>query len=203
MAISTYAELQTALANWLSRADLTSRIPEFISIAEARINRKLRIRQQETSSDVALTASTRTANLPSDFREVRRMYMNGSPVRELEYVSPQDYWRRYAASQYGQPEMFTIEGSTFLFGPIPDTAYTAKLSYYASFPALSSTAHTTFTTNPDLYLYGSLVAAEPYLKNDKRLPIWKAQFDEILMELDRENRTNAGPMRMRDDYNPL
>lgn len=203
MAISTYAELQTAVANWLSRADLTSRIPEFISIAEARINRKLRIRQQETASDVALTASTRTASLPTDFREVRRMYLNGSPVRELEYVSPQDYWRRYAASEYGRPELFTIEGSNFLFGPIPDTAYTAKLSYYASFPALSSTAHTTFTSNPDLYLYGSLVAAEPYLKNDKRLPVWKAQFDETLIELERENRTNAGPMRMRDDYNPL
>jgi hypothetical protein len=41
MSITTYAELKTAVANWLARADLTDRIPEFILMAEDRIAREL------------------------------------------------------------------------------------------------------------------------------------------------------------------
>ena len=50
MAIGTYAELQTAVANWLDRGDLTDRIQEFIDLAEARINRNLRLRLMETTA---------------------------------------------------------------------------------------------------------------------------------------------------------
>lgn len=203
MSITTYAELQTAAANWLSRADLTSRIPEFITLAEARINRKLRVRQQETASDVTITGGTRTAALPSDFREVRRLYLDTSPVHILDYISPQDYWKRYVSTDTGRPSVFTIEGANLVFGPIPDTGYTGKLTYFAAFPALSSTPHGTFTANPDLYLYGTLLQAEPFLKNDKRVGLWKQWFDEILMEMEAQNQKQAGPMRMRDDYNPL
>lgn len=202
MAISTYAELQTAVSNWLARSDLTSRIPEFISLAEARINRKLRIRQQESSASLSITAGTRTAAVPSDFREVRRLYLDTSPITHLEYMTPQDYWTRYVGSNTGKPSVFTLEGGNFLFGPIPDTAYTGKLAYYPSFPALSSSAHSVFVANPDLYLYGSLVAAEGLMKNDKRIGLWKAQFDEAMMELEKESRASPGPLRIRDDYNP-
>ena len=44
MAINTYSTLQTAVANWLDRDDLTDRIPEFVSLAEATFNRTLRLR---------------------------------------------------------------------------------------------------------------------------------------------------------------
>lgn len=202
MSISTYAELQTAVANWLHRDGLTSRIPEFISIAESRIARKLRIREMETESDVSLTGSTRTAALPAGFREVRRVYLNANPVVQLDYISPQDYWKRYLSTHYGRPTCFTVEGTNLLFGPVPDASYTAKVLHYKGLDALSSTAHGTFVSNPDLYLYGSLLAAEPFLKNDKRVSLWKSMFDEILSELETQNRKHQGPMRMRDDYNP-
>lgn len=202
MAISTYAELQTAISNWLDRSDLTSRIPEFISLAEGRIARKLRIREMETESDVALVSGTRTAAVPAGFREVRRVYLNSSPVKELEYMTPQDYWNRYASTNTGKPVVFTVEGTNFLFGPIPDSAYTAKVLHYKALDALSASAHGVFTANPDVYLYGSLLAAEPFLRNDKRISVWKAMFDESLMELEQQNSKLAGPMVMRDDYNP-
>lgn len=202
MAISTYAELQSAVSNWLHRADLTTRIPEFISLAESRIARKLRIREMETESDVSIVASTRTAALPTGFREVRRVYLNTNPTSQLEYISSQDYWKRFLSSSYGRPTCFTIEGANMLFGPIPDTSYTAKVLHYKGLDALSSTAHGTFVANPDLYLYGSLLAAEPFLKNDKRIGVWKGMFDECLSELETQSRKHQGPMRMRDDYNP-
>ena len=202
MAISTYSELQTAVANWLDRSDLTSRIPEFISLAEARIARKLRIREMETESDVSLVGGTRTAAVPTGFREVRRVYLNASPVRELDYISPQDYWKRYTSVNTGTPVVFTVEGTNLVFGPIPGSAYTAKVLHYKALDALSVSAHAVFTANPDVYLYGSLLAAEPFLKNDKRVGLWKSMFDESLMELEAQNSRHAGPMVMRDDYNP-
>jgi hypothetical protein len=202
MAISTYSELQSALASWLDRADLTARIPEFISIAESRISRKLRIREQETDSDVTLVAGTRTAALPTGFKEVKRVYLNTNPVQPLSYIAPSDYWTRYMSVDTGRPVVFTVEGSNLVFGPIPDTAYTAKVLHVKELSALSASAHGTFTSNPDLYLYGALTAAEPFLKNDKRVPMWKSLFEEILNELMVQDRTYQGPLRMRDDSNP-
>jgi hypothetical protein len=202
MAIGTYTELQSAVSNWLDRADLTSRIPEFISLAEGRIARKLRIREMETEADVTTVAGTRTAALPTGFREVRRLYLSASPVQMLDYISPQDYWNRFVSTQNSRPSCFTVEGSNFLFGPIPDAVYTAKCLYYKALDALSSSAHAVFTANPDVYLYGSLLAAEPFLRNDKRIGVWKGLFDEALMELEVQNSKHAGPMVMRDDYNP-
>lgn len=202
MAISTYNELLSAVENHLDRSDLDDRIPEFITIAEARIARKLRIREMETEADVSVTGGTRTAALPTGFREVRRLYLNTSPVRILDYISPQDYWARYVSTQTGRPASFTVEGTNFLFGPIPDSSYTAKCLYYKGLDAVSSSAHAVFTANPDLYLYGALTAAEPYIKNDKRLPVWKSLFDECLMDLEKQSMKHHGPMRIRDDYNP-
>lgn len=202
MSIGTYAELQSAVASWLDRSDLSARIPEFIALAEARIARKLRIREMETESDVTLVAGTRTAAVPTGFREVRRIYINSSPVRELKYMTPQDYWARYTSVNSGRPVVFTVEGANFLFGPIPDSGYTAKVQHYKALDALSSTAHGVFTANPDVYLYGSLLAAEPFLKNDKRVGLWKAMFDEGLTELESQNARHPGTMAMRDDSNP-
>jgi hypothetical protein len=202
MAISTYAELQTAVSNWLDRSDLTSRIPEFITLAEGRIGRKLRIREMETESDVSLVAGTRTAAVPTGFREVRRVRLDTTPVRELQYISPQDYWARYMSTNTDKPQVFTVEGTNMVFGPIPDAAYTAKVLHYKAFDALSTGTNAVFLANPDLYLYGSLLAAEPFLKNDKRVGMWKGMFDEAMMELEMQNSRHPGQMVMRNDYNP-
>ena len=202
MPLATYADLTSAIAGWVDRSDLTSRIPDFVSICESRVNRKLRVREMQAEANVSLVAGTRTAALPSDFAEVRRLYLDTSPIRHLEYISPADYWKRYLSTQTGKPDVFSIEGSNLVFGKIPDAAYTGKLLYYRNLPALSSSAHGVFVSNPDLYLYGSLVAAEPFLKNDKRFPLWESQFNNILMELEQQSSRAQGSMRIRDDSNP-
>ena len=65
MAIGTYAELQTAVANWLDRDDLTARIPEFITLAEARFNRLLRLRSMESKYNANTVAGQRNLALPT------------------------------------------------------------------------------------------------------------------------------------------
>lgn len=202
MAITTYAELQTALQNWTHRNDLTSIIPDFITQAENDINRRLRIREMETEADITITGGTRTAALPSDFGELRRFYLSAAPIVQLEYMAPNDYWRRYTSTSTGQPIVFTIEGSNLVFGPSPDSSYTGKLQYYRKLPAISSSAHGVFTANPFLYLYGAMSEAERYMKNDKRMVMWEQKVDQMIQALHAQTSRVAGSMSIRDDYNP-
>src|SRR6266487_2180870 len=93
MSISSYSELKTALANWLARNDLTSRIPEFIALFESSAGRRLATRRQEVSTSVTNTAGT--APLPSDFAECRSLIWTGSPTAVLEYVAPEYFMGRW------------------------------------------------------------------------------------------------------------
>ncbi len=82
MSVDNYGELKTAIANWAERDDLTSRIPEFIALAEDRIALDLRVRPMETSADI--TISAQTAALPTGFLGVRRLVLDDDASR-LDY----------------------------------------------------------------------------------------------------------------------
>ena len=83
MAIGTFAQLKTAAANWLDRSDLTDRIPEFISLAEARFNRLLRIRDMETvSTAISTSAGTREYSLPTGFVQMKEFHLTTDPDRK-------------------------------------------------------------------------------------------------------------------------
>lgn len=184
MAITTYTELQTALGNWLNRSDLSARLPEFVALAEARFNRVLRAPDMITKDD-SFTIDGQYEALPTGFLEARRFTILSSPVRPLEYISPEQM-SEYRASKTSsaKPQWFTVVGTNFEFLPTPDSAYTGSLIYYKAITGLATTSpNWLLTSHPDIYLYGSLVAAEPYVMNDERLPLWKAQLDQALEEL--------------------
>jgi hypothetical protein len=83
MALSTYAELKSSVADWLNRSDLTTAIPDFISLAEAQMERKLRTRQM--ISRASATISTEYSALPDDFLEVKSLKLQTSPVTPLQF----------------------------------------------------------------------------------------------------------------------
>ncbi len=93
MAISNYTELNTAVANWLDRDDLTDRIPEFIALAEARFNRLLRIRAMEEKQTASTVAGQRNLALPTNFIQMRNLQINTSPITPMQYVTPEIYDR--------------------------------------------------------------------------------------------------------------
>lgn len=202
MSITTYAELKTAVANWLDRSDLTSRIPEFISLAEDRIAQRLRTRAQETTTD--LTISSEDTALPSDFLEARRLYLSTSPKSELRYITPWHMMDIWPSSTTGKPKFFTVEGTNLRVAPQPDQTYTGKLLYYARLTAFSSSTDTNWvmTNARGLYLYGALLEAEPYLGNDPRIRVWGAAFEDLLARVnsaEKEARFTGGPLLMRSD----
>ncbi len=181
MAISTYGELKTAVANFLKRDDLTERIPEFISLAEDRIGQTLRIRLMEQTSDLTISSATQTVALPTRYVAMRRLYIDGSPVRRLEFRTPVNFWSIYASSETNKPRVFTIEGENIVLGPTPDTSYTGKILFYQRLAAFSSDSdtNTLLTEARGLYLYGALLEAAPFLGNDTRILTWAQFWDDL------------------------
>ena len=109
MAIGTFAELKVAAANWLDRSDLTDRIPEFISLAEARFNRILRIRDMETvSTAISTAAGTREYDLPTGFVQMKEFHLTTDPLTPLAYITPEMMSRTQAGSSKSKPQVFTI-----------------------------------------------------------------------------------------------
>ena len=205
MAITTYAELQTAAANWLDRTDLTARIPEFIELAEANFNRVIRHPDMVTKND-SFSIAGRYTTLPTDTLEIVRIVVDLMPVIVLEYMTPEEISeRRIVMTATGKPYYFTtIGGSTNQLEvlPSPDSTYTSSIVYYTRIAALTDSATTNWLldSHPDIYLFGTLVEAEPYLKNDERMPMWTARLDKALNALglqgQRERHTASG-LRMR------
>jgi hypothetical protein len=184
MALTTYSELKTSIGDWLNRSDLTSAIPDFISLAEAQIERNLRTRQMIVRSTAYIT--TEYAATPDDFLETKSFKLNTNPPTPLQFEtidSMDNLSVVYTAS--GKPAYFSVVGNQFRFVPIPDTSYTGELTYYAKLSKLSASNTTNWllTAAPDVYLYGALMQAAPYLQDDARITTWAALYKNGLEEV--------------------
>lgn len=204
MAITTYAELQTAIANFLARSDLTTQIPDFITLAEARMSRELETRSQEKRATASTASSDEFVSLPTDLRKVRLVKLNTDPIDVLEYTSPSDYYETYATSGGGRPKIYTIIGSEIAIRPVPDSVYTIEIIYSEDVSALSdsNTTNTVLTRHPDCYLYGSLSAAHMYLMDEARANQYDALFTRAMEEVKKDNEKAffGGPLAMKSDY---
>ena len=202
MAISTYAELQTAVANWLDRDDLTDRIPEFIALAEARMNRVLRIRLMEAKYTASTVGAQRNYALPTGYLQMRNFQINTTPITPLQYVSPEIYDRLWGGSAGGTPQFYTIIAGEVQLGPIPATStMTLEMLFYKKISALSvtNTTEAMLTDNPDVYLYGALLEAEPFIMNDERVALWAKGFAQAIADLqeqDNKDRHSGSALRV-------
>ena len=201
MAITDYSSLQTTVANYLARTDLTAQIPDFIRLAETRMRRELRIRQMMKSATTTTTGGDATVALPSDFLEVRDLIIQTNPVRVINYVSPSVFSRNTRSTESGYPIDYTILATEFKFAPIPDSTYTLEILYYAAPEYLSdtNTSNVFLAVCPDLLLYGALMEAEPYLMNDARLQVWAGMYQkgvDALTTSDEQAQYSGVPLTM-------
>jgi len=182
MAIATYSDLKTAVADYLARSDLTTKIPDFITFAENRLRRDLRIRQMLKLVNGVTTAGDATFSIPADFLEMRDIHLNTTPNRTLEYLAPNIFYRNADATTTGVPSKYTLLAGDFQFAKIPDDAYNLRMLYYAAPTYLSdSNTSNVFLANcSDALLYASLGEAEPYIMNDERLATWAALYQRAI-----------------------
>lgn len=189
MSFTSYSDLQTAIAGYLARSDLTTQIPDFIRLAETRLRRDLRIRQMLKSVTTATVADDSTVELPSDFLEVRDFVVVGNPVQPLNYYSPSAFNRNTRSWESGKPLDYTVLATDFQLAPIPDGEYTVKMFYFAAPTFLSdtNTSNAFLANTPDALLYGALLEAAPYLMDDARINTWGTMFDRAMASITRSD----------------
>jgi hypothetical protein len=202
MAISTYTDLKTSVASWLNRDDLTSVIPDFISLAEAGINRDLRHYKMIERADATL--DSRYVQMPTDWMETVRFSITSGNTYRLELVSRDDMleYRQKTADASGRPKFYANIGDTIEVFPTPDADYTMQLQYYAKTPALSDSnaSNWLLLDAPDVYLYGTLIQSAPYLQDDARTQTWAALYAAALQSLQKasdDTRFAGSGLRMR------
>jgi|SRR6056300_585930 hypothetical protein len=204
MAFSNYSELKTSIANFLARDDLTSQIPDFIRLAEARMSRELDARSMEKRATATTVAGDGYISLPTDLREIRNVQLNTDPAKTLEYYTVQMINTDYAGQGQGKPKAYSIVGTEILLKPTPDAAYTLEIVYGENVQALSDedTNNTILSRHPDAYLYGSLMNAYTYLMDETRASQYDQLFTRIMDEIirDTEKARYGGVLSMKTTY---
>lgn len=201
MSISNFTELKSSIADFLNRDDLTTTIPDFISLAEADLNRNLRHWRMEKRATANL--DTQYTAFPNNFLEPIRLMLTGSEETRLEKITLSELMDKRAASNTtGTPKFYAVVDGSFEVYPVPDQTYTFEMLYYERISSLSdsNTANWVITYHPDAYLYASLSHSAPYLAEDQRTAIWVQLYrnavDGINME-DQKTKSGGSGHRMR------
>lgn len=186
MSVANYTDLLASVASWVNRTDLTSVIPDFVTLAEARIARDLRLRSQVTAATITTVAGTQSAALPTGWLEFENLTVVSSPDVQLNYVNIQHLDTKYPNNSYtGCPVVYSIEGQQILFGPVPDAAYSVSVLYYKRLDPLNTTPTNWLLTNhPGIYLWAALSESAPFLKDDKRALVWETKYANELSALE-------------------
>lgn len=198
MALDTFSGLKTSIANFLNREDLTSVIPDFITLAEAQINRRL-VKEgpvREMLTMVAFPVDAEFENVPADFHAAKAVFLAPNYL-PLQFISPEEMVARKTAypNASGDPQAFSVVGSQLQFWPwAAGTFADAELTYWAKVPALTDAAPTNWllTNHPDIYLYTSLIQSAPYLSENARIQVWGVLASTALDDLigaDKVSRT--------------
>lgn len=204
MSISTFAELKSSIADFLNRSDLTAVIPSFISLAEAQINRDVRHWKRTHNSTLNYDAGDKTAFMPADWVETN--YADWAYTSNANIMAIKTYPLEYAASvvtrerldnsdnRKARPTQFSYVGSgsanmSMALYPIPDAQGTVFINYTQKVPALSdiTTTNWLLTDAPDVYLYGSLLHAAPYLQEDNRVNVWAQLYGAAVKQLNEQS----------------
>lgn len=183
MALDTYANIKTAIENWLNRVGdttISGQADDFLALAEQRLSEDLRIRAIE--ADLSVTIASGTATVPSDFLELKHARIDGDPTFPLELKESDWLYRKFPTrSSTSKPEYIAIDGETFVFGPYPDSNYTIVGIYHAK-PAVLSDANITnaWTTNvSDALLFAAIAEAADYINSNDQVVKWEAKYERI------------------------
>jgi len=203
MALDTYVNLKTEIANYLNRSDLTSYLDTFIDLAEFRHARDLRVREMEAvDTSITTVSGTQSYTLPTGYLEMRYVMYQSNPYQFLAYMTPPDFFRVYNEGEgSGTPTYYTIVSDKIYLGNMPDAAQTLELGMFKRPTALSDTNTSNDILNnfPDLYLYAALSESSPFLMADERLQVWAGLYKEGVKtanESAQRGRTSSAPLQM-------
>ena len=185
--ITNYATLQSAIADYLNRADLTAQIQTFIQFCEADLNTRLRSREMIVNATA--TSDGQFVALPSDWLEAINMMIVGgqSPLR---YITPDEADTIIKAQTYTSTRFYSMTTGVIELVPPAVDDITIDMVYYGKIPALSDAITTNWllTKAPDVYLYGALTHAAPFLMDDQRMAVFSQIYLARVQSLQDESQ---------------
>lgn len=197
-AVMTYDSLVNDIQTYLERTDdqTLEKIPQFIMLAEQIIAAEIKFLGNLTVATSAMVASDNVIPKPARWRKTVSMNVTVAgkrqPVllRTYEYI--REYWPEPASTDV--PLFFCdYDYQHWLVGPTPTLAYSYEVLYYERVQPLDSSNQSSWFTQyaPQALLYGTLLQAMPFVKNDERMPMWQSNYDKIIEVLKTENVIRA------------
>ncbi len=191
MSLANYSDLIAAIPAWIARADLTNRIPEFISLAESDFNRELRTLDMIVVNQ-NFPIATEYVPVPAGFSEVRNFYLNGSPRNTIVFMPDDVQTTLYNST--GIPKYYSVAGGMFRFAPAPSGTFSTTLRYYQSIPGLQTNlVNWLMTKHPNLYLFNTLMQAALFIQDDQAAQKWMTAYQAELKSIsDADNEVKWG-----------
>lgn len=178
MTLSTYAGMLASVQDWLHRTDVAAPAVDFIRLAEVELSARLDHRNMETVSTISITGETYT--LPDQFDGVLSLRVNSQGAQKVHYMSPEALDDQ-PFNEAGTPRNYTIAGGSLVFWPIPAAAVAARFRYRTKLtPIDASNSNWVLEDYPNAYLYGALMQAAPYVKDDARVAVWDMFFERAI-----------------------
>lgn len=198
-AVMTYDSLVNDIQTYLERNDQSTldKIPQFIMFAEQVLASEIKFLGNLTVADGTMVANNPVLDKPARWRKTVsfNVTVNGERVpvflRKYEYI--REYWPD--DTQTGVPAFYgDYDYTHWIVAPTPATNYDFQVLYYERNQPLDSTNQSNWFTQyaPQALLYGSLLQAMPFLKNDERIPTWQSMYDKSIALLKEEDVTRVG-----------
>lgn len=207
MALTTRAELISAVGDWLNRSDLATAITnDFIPLAEAEMKRRLR----RSTSSTTIYISAANMDGPTDMAAPISLHLDSSSPSldvPLRLCTPQMLAERRARANdvAGRPDAFGYWDGQLQFAPTPDQSYDGILVYYTQLTPLSGSvsSNAILAEAPDAYLFGTLLQAAPYLEHDERITVWQQRFDAAIEQLNKVRDEESYGAGLREARLPI
>jgi hypothetical protein len=196
----TYTWLLASVGTWNgNRSDLAALIPDFVMLAEKRLNADLEARLQDSVVMLTPTIGVNTVAIPSDVSDMKSLSI--AKFGALEYITPDLFSKLFSDSVVGTPRMYTIIGEAIYLGPTPDSTTGIACAYRAFLPPLADSAGTNWLIEkyPNCYLAATMIESIAYTKNVGDLPMWEKKYADAIASVNGPDWFNGSNMRVRSD----
>lgn len=195
----TYDSLVENIQSYLERTDQATldKIPLFIMLAEQVIASEIKFLGNLNVANSTFVVGQQQIQKPARWHKTVSMNITVNGNRQPILLRPYEYCREYWPddTQTDIPKFFAdYNYDNWIVVPTPDDTYSFEVLYYERIQPLDSNNQTNWFTiyAPQALLYGSLLQAMPFLKNDERLPMWQQQYTAIMNTLKQENTQRIG-----------
>lgn len=186
----TYDSLTSIVLQYLERSDQATinAIPTFITLAEFEIAQEIKTLGQLQVVQSNMNSGSPNLPKPARWRKtVSVNYTDASGNKNPLLLRKYEYLINYSQNntETGPPLYYSdTSWDWWYLAPTPDQAYSFEVLYYERIEPLSSTNQTNWLTQnaPNAMLYGTLLQAMPFLKNDQR-QIFQQKYMEAIKSL--------------------